>query len=247
MLAGKRRGLMVGIKDKLAAARERDRQAMERDRQVFRRIGKAAQLRTMGVTVPMSQGELDPSVTEEVLDEMLAAEQRRRSDVYTQFIRAGTVTMFRDLAVQVLAGDDKVYTIGTHDHFAKTNDSRLLGALAGAEAKVTDATSAFSLGKALLMPVATAALARKETADALIVFADGTVHSAGLDGSRAVRDARKQCVEFNALAGAPDFMVTGDASTDAAARLQKLQGLLTAGLLSQEEYDAKRAQIIESI
>jgi Short C-terminal domain len=239
--------LVVGIKEKAAAARERDREARERDRQFFRRIGKAAQLQALGVAVPISQGELDPSVTEEVLDGMLAAEQRRRSNLYEQFVRVGTVTIFRDLGVQVLAGDDMVYTIGKHDHFAKANDSRLLGALAGAEATVTDGTSAFSLGKALVMPAATAALARKETADALIVFADGTVHSAGLDGSRAVRDARKQSVEFNALAGAPGLSVTDDGSTDTAARLRKLQDLLAAGLLSQEEYDAKRAQVIESI
>jgi hypothetical protein len=52
------------------------------------------------------------------------------------------------------------------------------------------------------MPIATAPLARKETADALLTFTDGTVHGVALDGSQAVRDARKQCVQFNALAGA---------------------------------------------
>ena len=83
----------------------------------------------------------------------------------------------------------------------KTNSSRLLGLLAGAEAKVTEGTSAFSWGKAMVMPIATAPLARKETADAMVIFKDGTVHTVGLDGSTAVRDARKQAVQFNALTG----------------------------------------------
>jgi hypothetical protein len=245
---------VVSLRDKLSAARERGREARELNRQALqeaearmRRITKAARLRSQGVSVPQVSGEPDPSVTEEDLDAMLAAEKQRRADLYDEFVRVGRVTIFRDLGVQILAGDDQVYTIGDHDPFAKVNDSRLLGPLAGAEARVTDGTSAFSWGKAVVMPLATAPLARKETADALVVFPDGTVHTAGLDGSRAVRDARRQCIEFNALAGSAAPAVTGDTGPNHAVRLQKLQDLLAAGLLSQEEFDIKRAQIIDSI
>jgi hypothetical protein len=237
----------MGLKEKLAGARERDRLARQAAELTMRRVAKAAQLRTQGVAVPMAGGELDPSMTEDVLDEMLAAEQQRRADLYEQFVAAGRVTIFRELGVQVLSGGDQVYTIGTHDPYTKINDSRLLGPLAGAQATVTDATTAFSMGKAVLMPVATAALARKETADALISFPDGTVHTAGLDGSRAVREARKQCIEFNNLAATQAPPTMAGPSADPAARLQQLQDLLSAGLLSQDEYDTKRAQIIDSI
>ena len=128
----------------------------------------------------------------------------------------------------------------------KTNSSRLLGLLAGAEAKVTEGTSAFSWGKAMVMPIATAPLARKETADAMVIFKDGTVHTVGLDGSTAVRDARKQAVQFNALTGsfAP---APAEAGSDPAAKLRKLQELRDASLLNQEEYETKRSEVINSI
>jgi hypothetical protein len=192
------------------------------------------------------RGGLGASLTDKVLDELLAAEKERRAELYKTFARAGTMTTFRALGVQVLAGDDKVYTVRTYDSWAKTNDSRLLGPLAGAEAQVTDGTSAFSWGKAAVMPLATAALARKETADALVIFTDGTMHTTGLDGSNAVRDARKQAVQFNVLAGvsAPAVAETG---SDPAAKLRKLQELRDDGLLSQEEYETKRAQVINSL
>lgn len=112
----------------------------------------------------------------------------------------GLSSRFRALGVQLLKGSGTVYTIGTHDGFTETNSSRPLGLLAGAKAQVTDGAPAFSLGKAVLMPISTAPLARKETADALITFSNGMVHSVALDGSHPVRGARRQCVEFNAYA-----------------------------------------------
>jgi hypothetical protein len=99
---------------------------------------------------------------------------------------------------------------------------------------------------AMVMPIATAPLARKETADAMVVFPDGAVHTTALDGSNAVRDARKQAVQFNTLAGT--FSSVGPKTeSDPAAKLRKLQELRDAGLLSQEEYETKRAEVIDSI
>jgi Short C-terminal domain len=233
----------MGLQDKWAAARERNRQEQEAEKARWRRNAKTEQLRRLGVPVPAWN---EPILEEDVLDAMLAAEQERQQQLFIKF-ESAAVAKFRALGVQVLTGDGTVYTIGNNDPYEKkTNDSRLLGPLAGARAEVTGGTSAFSWGKAAVMPLATAPLARKETADAMVVFADGTVHTNGLDGSNLVREARKQAVQFNALAGTASSPAQ-EASSDPAAKLRKLQELLDAGLLSQEEYEAKRAQIISSI
>jgi hypothetical protein len=232
----------MGLRDKLAAVREQNREAAEVARASQRLYEKSDHLRALGVL----KGEPDPALTEADLDAMIEAEERRLADLYETFTAAGTVITFTALGVQVLQGGDQVYTLGVHDHYAKTNSSRVLGPLAGARAVVTDGTQAFSLGKAALMPLATAPLARKETADAMVTFADGMVHSCPLDGSHAVRDARRQCVEFNALAGAAAGP-SAPRADDAAGRLRQLAELLDEGLVSQAEYDRKRAAIIDSI
>jgi hypothetical protein len=237
---------MVNFKDKRAANRDRFRQERETWKTNERRYNKAMQLQKLGVPVRMVDGYPEPALTEEDLDTMLATEHERRATVYEAFERAGSVTRFPALGVQILTGEDQVYSIGNHDPWEKTNDSRQLGPLAGAEARVTDATSSFSWGKALIMPVATAPLARKETADAMVVFSDGTVHTTALDGSRAVREARKECISFNVLAGSHAQTPTMPRS-DPAEKLQKLQDLREAGLITQEEYETKRADVINSI
>jgi hypothetical protein len=232
----------MGLKDKWADSRERARQDREDYAAQGRWYAKSQELRGVGIFS-------NSSVTEADLDAMIAAEKLRRSEVYAAFMRAGIVITFPKLGVQVLKDGDAVYTIGIQDGLAKSNSSRPLGRLAGAVAQVTEGTSAFSLGKAMLMPLATAPLASKETADALITFADGTVHTFALDGSYAVREAGKQCVQFNAAAGAITSSPTAqeEATADLAARLRKLQELLEAGLLGPEEFTAKRATIIDSI
>ena len=231
----------MGIKDSLAAARANSRQQKDARAAVYRHEAKRMKLRALGVP---ARGLAD--LPEEALDTMIADEKRRQSELYEMFIRSGGVTRFTALGVQILAGDDKVYTIGDHDSYEKSNSSRVLGPVAGAEARVTDSTSAFSPGKALLMPVALAPLARKETADALITFPDGTMRTRSLDGGQAVRDARRQAVQFNAIAGTA-FTQVGRISDDPAAVLRKLQELLDAGLLTQAEYEAKRAEVISAI
>jgi Short C-terminal domain len=235
----------MNLREKWTEARERDRQEREAGQARMRRFSKIEQLKAMGAPVPASETEL-LSLAEETLDAMLAAEKSRQAELYETFVRCGTVTIYRAFGVQILKGDDKVYSIGSQNAWEKTNSSRLLGPLARAEAKVTDGTSAFSPGKAMFMPLATAALARKETADAMIVFAEGTVHSVALDGSTAVRQARKECVQFNAQAGSATSAVPAS-NGDPAVKLQKLQELRDSGLLSQQEYDAKRTEVIDSI
>jgi hypothetical protein len=148
--------------------------------------------------------------------------------------------------VQILTGDDKVYTIGNHQPWSSTNNSRLLGPVAGAEAMVTDGAQAWSPGRAMFLPIGLAGLATKTTADAAVVFPDGIVHTRALNSNAEVREAQKQAVQFNALASAP-APAAAETEDDHIARLRKLQELWEAGLLSQEEYETKRRQIIESI
>jgi hypothetical protein len=198
---------------------------------------------------------LDPNATQttaETLRKWSAAavahetEAQRQAQVYEAFANAGGATAFNLLGVQVLVGDGKVYTIGLHNDVTKTNTSRVIGPLAGAQAMVTDGSQAWSPGRAMFLPVSFAGLATKTKADAAVVFPDGTVHTSPLDGNYAVREAQKQVVQFNALPGvaAP---VTTEPATDPATRLRKLQELLDADLLTQEEYQKKRAEIINSI
>jgi len=187
----------------------------------------------------------DPALTETALDRMLAAETGRRAKLYETFIRAGTATIFRALGVQILAGDDTVYTIGSHDPLTQTNSSRPLGLLAGAEAMVTDGSHVRINGRAMLLPLALTALATMTMADAAVVFPDGTVHAHALHGNSEVCAAQKQVVRFNALAGAATPEATR-LDHGHVAKLQNLQGLRAAGLLNQEEYDARRAEIISS-
>jgi hypothetical protein len=98
----------------------------------------------------------------------------------------------------------------------------------------------------MFLPIGLAGLATKTKADAAVAFPDGTVHTVALDGNNAVREAQKQAVQFNALAGAAAPAAT-DTATDPAIKLRTLQQLLDAGLLTQEEYESKRAEVIKSI
>jgi hypothetical protein len=175
-----------------------------------------------------------------------AAEKQRSAQIYETFVSARPATTYRTLGVQVLAGVGRVYTIGSHDAVMKANTSRLLGPLAGAQATVTDGSQAWSPGRAMFLPIGLAGLATKTKADAAVVFPDGTVHTAGLDGNNAVREAQKQVVQFNALAGA-STPTAAESGSDPAVKLRKLQELRDAGLLSQEEYATKRAEVVKTI
>jgi len=188
----------------------------------------------------------DPALTETALAWMLAAEQGRRATLYETFARTGILTVFSALDVQVLTGDGIVYTIGDHDPLTQTNSSRPLGLLVGAEAMVTDGPQVPSHGRSVLLPLAATALDAKTVADAAVVFPDGTVHIHALCSNSEVRKAQQQVARFNALAGtaAPE---TTKMDPGHVVKLQNLRELEEAGLLSQEEYAAKRAEIIASL
>jgi hypothetical protein len=226
------------------AAQEQDRQQAEADGAGHRRYAKAWELYKLGVPVMSPNGGPDPALTEAALDGMLAAEQVRRAALYETLARAGIVVVFEALAVQILTGEEIVYTIGDHDPLTQTNSSRPLGFLAGARAMVTDGPQC--RGRSVLLPLAVTALDTKTVADAAIVFPDGAVHIHALYGNVEVRKAQKQVARFNALADAAAPEST-EMDPGHVVRLQNLQELREAGLLSREEYTAQRADIIASL
>jgi hypothetical protein len=230
------------LRENWQAAEERDHQQAEADGAGHRRYANAWELHKLGVPVMSPNGGPDPALTETALAWMLAAEQGRRATLYETFARTGIVTVFPALGVQVLTGDGIVYTIGNHDPLTQTNSSRPLGLLAGAEAMVTDGPQ----GRSVFLPLAASALDAKTVADAAVVFPDGTVHVHALCDNSEVRAAQEQVAQFNALAGtaAPE---TTTMDPGHVVKLQNLRALLEAGLLSQEEYAAKRAEIIASL
>jgi hypothetical protein len=176
-----------------------------------------------------------------------AAEPKRQAEVYHK-LADGTLTKFQAFRVQVLACENMVYSIGSRDDVARTDSSRLLGPLAGAEAVVTDGSQAWSPGRAMFLPIAFAGLATKTVAHAAVIFANGTVRAEALDGNAAVRQAQLDAVRLNALvSGLAQASQAPPAASDPSARLRTLRELLDAGLISHEEYDAKRAAIIDSI
>lgn len=236
----------MSFREDWKAAQERDRQQPEAEGASHRRYAKAWELHKLGVPVMSPNGWPDPALTEEALDKMLTAEKGRRATLYERFARTRTVTIFEALGVQILTGDDTVYTIGSHDPLTQTNSSQLLGLLAGAEAMVTDGSQGRSPGHAVFWPLSLTAGTTETVANAVIVFPDGTVHAYTLHGSSDIRAAQKQAGQFNTLAGTAVPEISR-MNAGHAARLRELQELWEAGLLSQEEYDAKRAEIIASI
>ena len=111
---------------------------------------------------------------------------------------------------------------------------------------VTDGSQAWSPGRAMFLPIGLTGLATKTKADAAVVFADGTVHTVPLDGNLAVREAQKQVVQFNALAGVSVPSMATETAIEPAVRLRKLQELLDAGLVTKEKYEAKRSELRSS-
>jgi len=236
----------MSFREDWKAAQERDRQQPEAEGAAHRRYAKAWELHKLGVPVMSPNGWPDPALTEEALDKMLAAEKGRRATLYERFARARTARIFEALGVQILTGDDTVYTIGSHDPLTQTNSSQLLGLLAGAEAMVTDGSYGHGPGHAVFRPLSLTAGTTETVANAVIVFPSGTVHAHPLHGSGEIGAAQQQVMQFNTLAGtaAPEISTM---NAGHAARLRELQELWEAGLLSQAEYEAKRAEIIASI
>jgi putative oligomerization/nucleic acid binding protein len=94
----------------------------------------------------------------------------------------------------------------------------------------------------MFLPVGFAGLATKTKAAAFVIFADGTYHETELNGNAAVRAAQAEAVKFNLMAGTAT--PPARQQEDAAATLRKLASLHDEGLLTDEEFAAKRAEVI---
>jgi Short C-terminal domain len=150
---------------------------------------------------------------------------------------------------------------------------RRLGPLAGAHAEVTNpsrhhragaavSASVFTMGTGLGPTGALVGLSKKSIAIAVVVFPDGTLHQHRLDGARAVQQAEVAAISFNAMAqaavgggslpGAREHL-TGAQAGDAAApgsavsaadEIKKLAELHAAGILTDDEFAAKKKQLL---
>jgi len=97
----------------------------------------------------------------------------------------------------------------------------------------------------MFLPVGLAGLATKTKATAFVIFADGVYHETALNDNAAVRAAQAEAVKFNLMTGThapPDRQ-----QDDVAAILRKLVSLHDEGLLTDEEFAAKRAEVIARI
>ena len=161
-------------------------------------------------------------------------EYDRQLEVRRQHRPTGPDAIFEALGVQVRGESVEAY--------AAPFGAGALGPLAGAEARLTDGSQAWSPGRAVFLPVGLAGLATKTKAAAFVIFADGTYHETTLNGNAVVRAAQAEAVRFNLMAGARS--PAAQQEDDVAAVLRKLASLLDEGLLTDEEFTAKRAEVI---
>ena len=96
----------------------------------------------------------------------------------------------------------------------------------------------------MFLPIGMAGLATKTRATAFVIFPDGSYHERALDGNKAVGAAQSEALKFNLLASPPAAQQPQPAQEDTAATLRKLADLHREGLLTDEEYAAKRAEVI---
>lgn len=177
----------------------------------------------------VSRDDLKPDVQAEYDRQM---EVRRRQGRPT-----GPDAIFPALGVQV-RGD-------AVEPYAAPLGAAALGLLAGAQAQLTDGSQAWSPGRAMFLPVGLAGLATKTKAAAFVIFADGKHHETTLNGNTAVRAAQAEAIKFNLVADRPT--PPAPQQDDVAAILRKLASLRDEGLLTDEEFAAKRAEVIARI
>lgn len=181
---------------------------------------------------------LDYGVSRDDLKPAVQAEYDRQLEVRRSQSRpAGPDAIFPSLGVQVRRE--------TVEAYAAPPGTGALGPLAGAEARLTDGSQAWSPGRAMFLPVGLAGLATKTKAAAFVIFADGTYHETALNGNAAVRTAQAEAIKFNLMAGTP--APAAQPQDDMAAILRKLASLHDEGLLTDEEFAVKRAEVIARI
>jgi Short C-terminal domain len=150
---------------------------------------------------------------------------------------AGPDATFRALGVQVRGESVEPY--------AAPFGAAALGKLAGAQARLTDGSQAWSPARAMFMPVGLAGLATKTKATAFVIFADGSYRETALNDNAAVRAAQAEAVKFNLMASS--HVPPAAQHDDVAATLRKLASLRNEGLLTDDEFAAKRAEVIARI
>jgi hypothetical protein len=181
---------------------------------------------------------LDFGVSRDDLKPEVQVEYDRQLEVRRSRVRhAGPDATFPALGVQV-RGE-------AVENYAAPVGGAALGPLAGAEARLTDGSQAWSPGRAIFLPVGLAGLATKTKAVAFVIFADGKYHETALDGNAAVRAAQAEAVKFNLIAAIPT--PPAQQQDDVAAILRKLASLHDEGLLTDDEFAAKRAEVIARI
>jgi hypothetical protein len=169
--------------------------------------------------------------------EVQAAYDRQLEARRQQGQRTGPDASFPALGVQV-RGE-------VVEEYAAPLGATMLGLLAAAEARLTDGSQAWSPGRAMFLPVGLAALATKTRATAFVIFEDGSYHETALDNKAAVRAAQAEAVKFNLMADKASE--PPPKQDDVADVLRKLASLHDEGLLTDEEFAAKRAEIIARI
>jgi hypothetical protein len=186
---------------------------------------------------------LNPQERKERVNEIAEAAQRERMQ------KKGVA--FYGLGVRVR--DGQVYPYPTLGQPA-------LGPAEGARAEITDPTKAqmvraglasgVALG-AVLGPIALApGLLRKSKAVAFVACVNGKLHEKKLDGTAAIRAAQRDAVRFNALTGsasAPVLAQPASKPPTPGERLAEVTRLHNEGLLTDEEYQAKRTEIISQL
>jgi Short C-terminal domain len=181
---------------------------------------------------------LDFGVSRDDLKPDVQVEYDRQLEVRRSQVRpTGPDVIFPALGVQVRGEAVESY--------AAPFGAAALGPLAGAQARLTDGSQAWSPGRAVFLPVGLAGLATKTKAAAFVIFADGKYHETALNGNTAVRAAQAEAVKFNLMAGTPT--PPAEQQGDVAAILRKLASLHDEGLLTDEEFAAKRAEVIARI
>jgi hypothetical protein len=171
---------------------------------------------------------LDFGVSRDDLRPDVQREYDRQLEVRRSQGRAlGPDALFDSLGVQVRGEQVEAY--------GAPLGARALGPLAGAQARLTDGSQTWRPGRAVFMPAATA----------FVTFADGTYHEKAVNGSAALRAAQADAVKFNLLAGTR--ATPARQHDDVAATLRQLTSLRDEGLLTDEEFAAKRAEVIARI
>ncbi len=104
--------------------------------------------------------------------------------------------------------DKKFPTLGirVYDNEVSLVSGRVLGTLTGAQAQLGEPSRHHRVAGPLvaapvLGPLALVGMASKKSkSQAYVVFPNGTVHTAKLDGKYSIRAAEREIVEFDALA-----------------------------------------------